>query len=62
MAEGRGLPVLHVQSAADLDPDWLAPFDVVGLTAGTSTPDATIDAVERALCDLAAPAQAGCAD
>jgi 4-hydroxy-3-methylbut-2-enyl diphosphate reductase len=49
LAAERGVPVAHVQTADDLDPDWLAPFHVVGLTAGTSTPDSTIDAVEGAL-------------
>jgi 4-hydroxy-3-methylbut-2-en-1-yl diphosphate reductase len=45
----RGVPVLHVQDAGEVDPAWLAPFETVGLTAGTSTLDATIDEVERAL-------------
>ena len=35
-----GPAVVHVQSAADLDPEWFAGFDTVGLTAGTSTLDA----------------------
>jgi 4-hydroxy-3-methylbut-2-enyl diphosphate reductase len=39
--------VYHVQSAADLDPAWIAAAEVVGITAGTSTPDGTIDEVER---------------
>ncbi len=38
--------VHHVQSPADLSPDWFSPDDRVGLTAGTSTPDETIDGVE----------------
>jgi 4-hydroxy-3-methylbut-2-enyl diphosphate reductase len=45
----RGKPVLHVQSAADLDPAWFKPFATVGLTAGTSTLAETIDDVHRAL-------------
>jgi 4-hydroxy-3-methylbut-2-enyl diphosphate reductase len=49
LAESRGLPVAHVQAAADLDPEWLAPFRVVGLTAGTSTLESTVDEVEQAL-------------
>ena len=49
LAEARGRPVLLVRSADDLDPDWLARFRVVGLTAGTSTLDRTIDEVHRAL-------------
>ena len=45
----RGRPVRHVQTSADLDAVWLQSFELVGLTAGTSTPDATIDEVERAM-------------
>lgn len=56
LAESRGLPVLHVRKAADLDREWLASFHVVGLTAGTSTLDRTIDEVHQAL--LALPAAA----
>lgn len=39
--------VHHVQTAADLRPDWFQAVAVVGLTAGTSTPDDLIDEVER---------------
>ena len=49
LAKACGVPVTHVQTAADLDADWFRPYEVVGLTAGTSTPDSTIDEVERAL-------------
>jgi 4-hydroxy-3-methylbut-2-en-1-yl diphosphate reductase len=49
MAEARGVPVTHVQTPADLDPTWLSSFEVVGLTAGTSTLESTIDEVERAM-------------
>lgn len=49
LAEARGIPALHVQGPADLDPGWLARFETVGLTAGTSTPDGCIEAVHRAL-------------
>jgi 4-hydroxy-3-methylbut-2-en-1-yl diphosphate reductase len=45
----RGKPVVHVQSAADLDPAWFQHFATVGLTAGTSTLAETIDEVHRAL-------------
>ena len=38
--------VHHVQTADDLQPGWLTGAAVVGLTAGTSTPDDVIDAVE----------------
>jgi 4-hydroxy-3-methylbut-2-en-1-yl diphosphate reductase len=39
--------VHHVQSADDLRPEWFDGAQVLGITAGTSTPDATIDEVER---------------
>ncbi len=41
--------VHHVQSAADVCADWFHDVATVGLTAGTSTPDSVIDAVETAL-------------
>jgi len=49
LAQSHAIPVLHVQTAADLDASWLARFQVVGLTAGTSTLDETIEEVYRAL-------------
>jgi 4-hydroxy-3-methylbut-2-enyl diphosphate reductase len=52
-----GKPVVHVQSATDLDPDWFQDFDVVGLTAGTSTLAETIDGVHRALLRIGADAR-----
>jgi 4-hydroxy-3-methylbut-2-enyl diphosphate reductase len=39
--------VHHVQTAADLRPEWFHDGETVGLTAGTSTPDSTIAEVER---------------
>jgi 4-hydroxy-3-methylbut-2-enyl diphosphate reductase len=48
----RGVPALHVQGADDLDPDWFADFATIGLTAGTSTLDATINEVHQALLRL----------
>lgn len=50
----RGRPTVHVQGPADLDPDWFRPEWTIGLTAGTSTLDATIDAVHDALLSIAA--------
>jgi 4-hydroxy-3-methylbut-2-enyl diphosphate reductase len=45
----RQCPVVHVESAAELDPAWFKGFATVGLTAGTSSLDQTIDEVHRAL-------------
>lgn len=39
--------VHHVQTEADLQPEWFLGASVVGITAGTSTPDDVIDRVER---------------
>ena len=38
--------VHHVQTDADVRPEWFDPANVVGLTAGTSTPEDVIDRVE----------------
>ena len=42
--------VHHVQTAADLDPAWFQSDDTVGVTAGTSTPDYLVEAVEDWFC------------
>jgi 4-hydroxy-3-methylbut-2-enyl diphosphate reductase len=38
--------VHHVQTANDLRADWFCADDMIGITAGTSTPDETIQKVE----------------
>lgn len=43
--------VHHLQSAHDLKIEWLENANLVGITAGTSTPDSEIAAVERRLRD-----------
>jgi 4-hydroxy-3-methylbut-2-enyl diphosphate reductase len=46
----RGCARVHqVEGPSDLDPGWFKPDDVVGLTAGTSTPDEAIEAVSSRL-------------
>jgi 4-hydroxy-3-methylbut-2-enyl diphosphate reductase len=45
--------VHHVQNSEDLWPDWFAGAESVGITAGTSTPESAIDAVERWLKEFA---------
>jgi 4-hydroxy-3-methylbut-2-enyl diphosphate reductase len=45
--------VHHVQTADDLREEWLMGAETVGLTAGTSTPDDSIAAVEQRLHQLA---------
>lgn len=47
---GRHCPsVHHIQMASDLQSAWFDGAGTVGLTAGTSTPDDVIDAIERAI-------------
>jgi 4-hydroxy-3-methylbut-2-enyl diphosphate reductase len=46
--------VHHVQTEADLRGEWFRETDTVGLTAGTSTPDAVIDRVEQRIREVAA--------
>jgi (E)-4-hydroxy-3-methyl-but-2-enyl pyrophosphate reductase len=45
--------VLHVEGADDLEPAWFDGVNTVGLSAGTSTLDETIDAVHQALEQIA---------
>jgi 4-hydroxy-3-methylbut-2-enyl diphosphate reductase len=54
LARSLGRPAYQVAGVADLRREWFAGVDVVGLTAGTSTPDATIAAVRAWLEALAA--------
>jgi len=49
----RGVPAYHVQSAADLDAKWFLDCRAVGLTAGTSTLDETIEEVRLGLLAIA---------
>ncbi|MDX2037206.1 MAG: 4-hydroxy-3-methylbut-2-enyl diphosphate reductase [Isosphaeraceae bacterium] len=51
----RGASAWHVESADDLDDSWFDGISTVGLTAGTSTLDATIDAVHDALSRIGKP-------
>jgi 4-hydroxy-3-methylbut-2-en-1-yl diphosphate reductase len=46
--------VHHVQTDADLQPEWFRAARDVGITAGTSTPDHVIDRIDRRIRELAA--------
>ena len=50
---GHCARVHHVQTEADLQPEWFVAADTVGLTAGTSTPDEVIDRTDRRIRELA---------
>jgi 4-hydroxy-3-methylbut-2-enyl diphosphate reductase len=49
--------VHHVEGDQDVRREWFDETDVVGLTAGTSTPDAVIDAVEARIRQFETPAR-----
>ncbi len=44
-----GVETHHIETAAEIDPAWLAGKERVGITAGTSTPDWVIEEVVAAL-------------
>src|SRR5206468_4715110 len=50
--------VHHVQTDADVRPKWFDAAEVVGLTAGTSTPDDVIDRVEACIREVEAQIEA----
>jgi len=52
LGEKAGLPCFQVERASELRPEWFYGFDTVGLTAGTSTLDQTIDEVYTALLEM----------
>lgn len=49
--------VYQIRDASDLDPSWFEGVETVGITAGTSTPDQSIDEVESALREMTAAAR-----
>ncbi len=49
LCHANDIPAKQVAAAAELDLDWLSQWDVVGLTAGTSTLDETLQEVRKRL-------------
>src|SRR5262249_14114666 len=56
------LRVYHVQNASGLNPGWFVNTQIVGITAGTSTPDCVIDEVESWLMDYGARTRSSALD
>jgi 4-hydroxy-3-methylbut-2-enyl diphosphate reductase len=52
-----GIPCHLLAEAAELDPDWVAGAEVVGITAGASAPEVSVREVIAALARLAAKGQ-----
>ena len=55
LSRSAGVPTFHVETARDLDTEALARFQVVGLTAGASTPNWVTRSVLQALEDIGRP-------
>ncbi len=53
VCDAKGVESYHIESAAELDPRWLAGKVHVGITAGTSTPHAVIAEVHARIAALA---------
>ncbi|MDH4129457.1 MAG: 4-hydroxy-3-methylbut-2-enyl diphosphate reductase [Spirochaetota bacterium] len=51
-ANSKNIPAIHIQSANDLCPTWFKDFKRVGLTAGASTLDITIEEVYQKLLSI----------
>ncbi len=49
LAENRGIPAYLIDDAGQLDPDWLAGAEAVGVTAGASAPEDIVSGVVEQL-------------
>lgn len=54
VASRRGTPAYMIDSAADLDPEWITGKRVIGVTAGASAPEVLVQDVIRRLKELGA--------
>ncbi len=54
--------VYHVQTAENLRAEWFFGIDIVGITAGTSTPDDVIQEVDRRVHELAVKFEEQCSN
>ncbi len=54
LCKQHNVPALHVTCADEIDPNWFGDAQTIGLTAGTSTLDDTINEVHKRLEQIAA--------
>ncbi len=52
LAAAKGLPTHHIETAAELKPEWFSGRRVVGVTAGASTPDDVVQEVVARLREM----------
>ncbi len=50
-----GIPVYHIESAGELRREWLRHKRIIGIVAGASTPDVTIEEVKRVMMEFQRP-------
>lgn len=56
LSRANGVETYHVETAGELDAAWFLNHDAIGVTAGASTPDSSIDEVVARLDEIAAAA------
>lgn len=49
VCEEEGVETHHIENAGEIEPEWLAGHERVGVTAGASTPDSAVDEVVERL-------------
>jgi len=49
LCEEQGTPAYHIETADEIEAEWLEGKQIIGLTAGASTPDWLIEDVARRL-------------
>ena len=52
ICQGTGTPTYHIETAREIDAQWLAAVARVGVTAGASTPAEAVAAVATRLHEL----------
>jgi 4-hydroxy-3-methylbut-2-enyl diphosphate reductase len=56
LSRANGVETYHVETAGELEAAWFLNHDAIGVTAGASTPDSSIDEVVERLEEIAAAA------
>ena len=59
VSQEEGATAYHIESEAEIDPEWLRGCQKVGITAGASTPDSSVEAVARRVQEIAENQEAG---
>ena len=54
VAENQGVPAYMVDNAGELEPEWIAGKEIVGVTAGASAPEVLVNEVVEKLRSLGA--------